>query len=76
MSALSELGVWAETAVEGEYLASYEDDDLDEHSDPGSRCGYDDAELSQVCSWLGERGLTLEADDCGLCVVAVAGVPL
>ena len=59
MSALSELGVWVETAVEGEYLASYED-----------------AELAQVCSWLGERGLTLEADDCGLCVVAVAGVPL
>jgi hypothetical protein len=67
----SELGTWSETVTEGEYLASYEDDDLDEVSDPGSRCGYDDATLAQVRSWLGERGMTIEADDRGLCVVAV-----
>jgi hypothetical protein len=67
----SELGVWSETVAKGEYLALYEDDDLDEVSDPGSRCGYDDATLAQVRSWLGERDLTITADDRGLCVVAV-----
>jgi hypothetical protein len=71
----ADLGVWSETATEGEYLAEYEDDDLDEVSDPGSRCGYDDATLTQTRSWLGERGLSLSADDRGLCVVALERDP-
>src|SRR5271170_5605517 len=40
---LNELRVWSETVADGDYLAEYAADDLDEVSDPGSRCGYDDA---------------------------------
>ena len=59
---------WAEEAEEGMYLAEYDLDDLNELSDPGSRCGYDDQTLAAVEAVLRERGLTLTADDCGLVV--------
>ena len=65
---MGELATWSETVTGGEYLARYEDDDLDEVSDPGSRCGYDDATLDQIRRWLGARDLTIRADDIGLCV--------
>lgn len=61
---------WAATAEAGDYLAQYADDELDDVSDPGSRCGFGDDELARVEEILGDGGLTLTADDVGL----VAGV--
>ena len=62
----SEAIIWARTAEAGEYLAEYDDDDLDDVSDPGSRCGFDDQTLDEVESVLRDRGLTLTATDVGL----------
>ena len=63
----SELSVWARDAEVGEYLAHFSE--VPAASDPLSRCGYSDAELSQVREWLAERGLSLETDDFGLRVM-------
>lgn len=63
---------WAETATTGDYLAKYDDDDLDAVSDPGSRCGRDDRTLDAIRSTLRGRGLRLVADDVGLRAVEVA----
>lgn len=62
---------WAETAVAGEYLVEYEDTGLTEAEDPGSRCGYDDAELAQIQRALAARDLRLAADDRGLVAQSV-----
>jgi hypothetical protein len=59
---------WAREAEAGDYLHEWEDDGLDEVSDPGSRGGYDDETLDSVEDVLRERDLTLRADDCGLVV--------
>lgn len=66
----NEARAWAVTAEVGDYLAKYADDDLDDVSDPGSRCGYDDETLSAIEAELGKRDLKLEANDRGLVVVA------
>lgn len=61
---------WARNTNEGDYLAEYANDDLDEESDPGNRCGYDDETLDAIESVLAERSLTLRANDRGLVVEA------
>ena len=58
---------WALAAKAGDYLARYE---LDAEDDPGSRCGLSDATIAEVKRALGS-GLTIEADDRGLRVVAI-----
>lgn len=63
---------WAETAMAGEYLATYEDCGLDDVSDPGSRCGRDDSTLDAIKRTLRGRDLRLVADDRGLVAKAVA----
>ncbi len=63
--------MWAKNAEAGEYLACYEDDDLDAISDPGSRCGYDDETLDAVSAALRKRNMTLVADDVGLCAAEI-----
>lgn len=62
----NEAIIWARTAEAGDYLAEYEDDDLDDVSDPGSRCGYDDPTLDEIERVLRARDLTLCATDVGL----------
>jgi hypothetical protein len=62
----AEAFTWARTCDAGEYLARYSEDDLDDVSDSGSRCGFDDLELDDLKRELGKRGMTLEADDEGL----------
>lgn len=64
----NEAVIWARTAEAGEYLARYEDDDLDDVSDSGSRCGFGDDTLSEIDSVLPRRELTLTANDVGLIV--------
>lgn len=63
---ITEARIWATTAVSGEYLIRYEDSGLTDAEDPGSRCGFDDAELDEIRSMLGARDLGLSADDRGL----------
>lgn len=62
---------WARTAEVGEYLVEYEDTGMTDVEDPGSRCGYSDAELSEVQQVLGRRDLLLVPDDRGLVAQAV-----
>lgn len=71
-ASISEALDWASTAEAGDYLVQYEDTGMSHDDDPGSRCGYDDAELAQIRDSLRERDLTLTADDRGLVAVAVA----
>jgi hypothetical protein len=52
---------WARIADADDYLIEY-----NAEQDPGSRCGFDDAQLDELKRILGRRGLTLEADDRGL----------
>lgn len=68
---LSDAHRWARTAKAGEYLVTYAQSGLTDAEDPGSRCGYSDPELDDLGRTLRERGLSLEADDRGLCAVAV-----
>lgn len=63
---------WARAAVQGDYLITYEDSGLTDDEDPGSRCGFDDAELAEIEAELRKRGLTLLADDVGLYAQEVA----
>lgn len=62
---------WARGAEEGEYLIEYEDTGLSAAQDPGSRCGFDDAELDAIRCELARRDLSLEADDQGLIAVEI-----
>jgi hypothetical protein len=64
-----EAVIWARTAEANEYLATYDEDDMDDVSDAGSRCGFDDEALDEISCVLGKRGLRLEADDVGLVVI-------
>jgi len=64
--ALSAALSWAGEAGPGDYLIHYEDTGLTDEEDPGSRCGFDDAELDAIRVTLRRRGLTLSADDRGL----------
>ena len=57
---------WARTAAPGEYLVRYADTGLTAETDPGNRCGFDDATLDTINSMLNARGLYLWADDLGL----------
>lgn len=61
---------WARSAAAGDYLIEYKDTGMTAEQDPGSRCGYDDAQLDEIRHVLGRRGLTLEADDRGLVAAA------
>lgn len=70
-ASLTDAVAWAETAEAGEYLVHYEDTGLTSAEDPGSRCGYDDAELAEIGQVLGARDLRLVADDRGLVATAV-----
>lgn len=65
-ASLTEALVWAADAVVGDYLVQYEDTGMTDAEDPGSRCGYDDAELDAIRDALDERGLNLITDDRGL----------
>lgn len=65
-ASLTDALSWAATATAGEYLVEYEDTGMTAEEDPGSRCGYDDAELHQIRRALAKRDLTLDADDRGL----------
>lgn len=62
----NEAAIWARTAEPNEYLARFLNDNLDDVSDPGSRCGYGDDTLAAVEKALAARGLTLVATDVGL----------
>ncbi len=64
---------WAMGAEPGSYLALFDDDDLDDVSDPGSRCGRDDMQLDAIRGVLDARGLQLVADDIGLVAVKAEG---
>lgn len=68
MKTYSERREFAQSATAGEYFAQFDDDGLDEMSDPGSRCGYGDDELDDLERLLNARGLTLTTDDIGLVV--------
>ncbi|MEO7895893.1 MAG: hypothetical protein ABIR65_01220 [Pseudolysinimonas sp.] len=57
---------WARSADAGEYLVHYVDAGSTSTSDPGSRCGYDDAQLDAIGRTLAERDLQLVTDDRGL----------
>ena len=63
---------WARIADAGDYLIEYKNTDLTAAQDPGSRCGFDDAQLDELKRILERRGLTLEADDRGLVAAAKA----
>lgn len=69
---LADARVWALEAEAGDYLVEYEEDGLDEVSDPGSRCGFGDDELAEIDAILARRDLRLVADDCGLVAEARA----
>lgn len=68
---LSDALYWARDTEAGDYLIEYEDSGLSDEEDPGSRCGFDDRELAEIERVLGERGLKLVADDCGLAAAEV-----
>jgi hypothetical protein len=68
---IGEAREWALECEAGDYLVEYEDDGLDEASDPGSRCGFGDDELDAIGRILSDRGMKLEADDVGLVAVEV-----
>lgn len=70
-ASLTEALRWAADAEAGSYLVEYEDTGLTDAQDPGSRCGYSDDELDQIRRALGDRDLTLTADDRGLVAQAV-----
>lgn len=72
MASMTEAREWAMTAEAGEYLVEYDDDDLDDVSDSGSRCGFDDQQLAEIEYILGDRDLKLTADDRGLVAEAVS----
>jgi hypothetical protein len=69
-ASISDALTWAASAEDGEYLVEYEDTGMTAEQDPGSRCGYDDAELDQIRRALADRDLTLIADDRGLMALA------
>jgi hypothetical protein len=64
----SEIRSLARTVDAGKYLITYEDSGVTDAEDPGSRCGMDDTQLSEIEEILSGRGLTLDADDRGLVV--------
>lgn len=61
---------WTRTATAGDYLITYDDSGLTHDEDPGSRCGFGDAELAAIEQLLEARDLTLTADDRGLVAAA------
>jgi hypothetical protein len=71
VASLADALAWARWADAGEYLVSYEETGMTDVEDPGSRCGYSDDGLDEISRVLGQRGLTLTADDCGLVAQAV-----
>lgn len=63
---LAEAIRWARTAAAGDRLIDYDETGLTDAQDPGSRCGFDDAELADIEAVLRHNDLTLTADDRGL----------
>jgi hypothetical protein len=68
---LTDALAWARTAEAGEYLVEYEDTGMTDVEDPGSRCGYSDADHWEINRVLGRRNMMLVADDRGLVAQSV-----